>query len=166
YYLEHYDELEKRLGSTRAANPTMTVGTVFPNMSPHGRTQLRLYHPRGPEKTEMWVFCLVDKDAPQEIKDVMRPHLSMTFGPSGTLEQDDMNNWIQCTTSAKGFMGPRYLMNESLGIGHEGKHEKYPAASTAPTPSEHNQRAFYNWWAEIMAAPSWSQIKLDPIEKK
>ncbi len=166
YYLEHYDELEKRLGSTRAANPTMTVGTVFPNMSPHGRTQLRLYHPRGPEKTEMWVFCLVDKDAPKEVKDVMRPHLSLTFGPSGTLEQDDMNNWIQCTTSAKGFMGPRYLMNESLGIGHESKHEKYPAASTAPTPSEQNQRAFYNWWADMMQAPSWAQIKLDPIEKK
>ena len=138
----------------------MTVSTVFPNMSPHSRSQLRLYNPRGPEKTEIWVYCVVDKDAPQNVKDSMRSHLSLTFGPTGTLEQDDMNNWIQCTTSGKSWAARSYPMNVQLGLGHEHKHEIFPG-TVAPSPSEANQRAFYAKWAEIMTAGSWAQVKLD-----
>ncbi len=161
YYREHAIELKERLGDLRGKNMGRPITTVFPNFSTHSRAQLRSYHPKGPEKTEMWVYCLMDKEAPAEVKSMMRSHLTLTFGPSGGLEQDDMDNWIQCTTSGRGWAGRHYPINVQLGLGHETTHETIPG-SVAPSPSEANQRAFYGRWAEIMDAPNWSSISITP----
>ncbi len=143
YYDEHMPELRQRLGPLRASNNLPKILTVFPNFSVHIRSQLRIYHPRGPERTEMWMFCLVDKAAPKHVKDAMHSNLTLTFGPSGTLDQDDMNNWIQCTASGKGFMGKQYLANLQLGLGHDDKHELIPG-TVGTNPGETPQRYYYD----------------------
>ena len=103
YHHEHFDELIERIGPDMAERPGL-VTTVFPNLSPNfSRHMIRLWHPKGPDKTEIWSYCVVDKDAPPEVKTAMRLHLTQTFGPAGNLEQDDMNNWIQCTDTARGW---------------------------------------------------------------
>ena len=165
YYEEHADELRQRLGPLRAGNVLPKILTVFPNFSTHLRSQLRVYHPRGPEKTEMWVYCLVDKEAPPHVKDAMHSNLTLTFGPSGTLDQDDMNNWIQCTASGKGHIGKKYLMNLQLGLGHDGYSEMIPG-EIGTNPGETPQRHYYARWAEFMDAPSWRDVSLSPITYK
>ncbi len=157
YYIDHLPELEQRLGLTRAKQVVGTVSTIFPNSSPHMRAQFRVYPPKGPHTTELWVFCIVDKHSPPEFRTAMKRHLTNTFGPSGGLEQDDMNNWINCTASGYGSVGNKYMSHVAMGIGHEGVHEALPG-KVAPSPSEMNQRAFYGKWAEMMEASSWSQI--------
>jgi 3-phenylpropionate/trans-cinnamate dioxygenase alpha subunit len=164
YYLKHFPELEQRLGPVRAKQMVSTVSTIFPNASPHMRAQFRVYNPKGPTKTEIWVYCIVDKEAPAEVKSAMKNHLNKTFGPSGGLEQDDMNNWIQCTASGSGWLGLKYPANVAMGIGHEGVHEDL-RGKIGPSPGELNQREFYSRWAQMMDAPSWSQIALDPEAK-
>ena len=56
-------ERQRRLGDK--ANLLPFVGTIFPNTSYHGRQPraLCVWHPHGPEQTEIWRFFLVDKDA-------------------------------------------------------------------------------------------------------
>src|SRR5205814_3770285 len=78
------------------------AGTVFPNFSmlrPTSRT-IRVWHPRGPEKTEVWAWIFVDKAAPPEVKKALRLAGARVFGPGGTFEQDDMDNWQGCTQTA------------------------------------------------------------------
>ena len=162
YIEQHLPEMEQRLGRQRALRVIGGVSTTFPNMSldPPVFTA-RIWHPRGPEKTEVWSYCLVDKDAPASVKQGMARFLTYTFGPSGGFEQDDMNNFIQCTQSGKTSNGKKVVMNLQLGLGHESTLENIPGR-IAPSPSENNQRAFYAWWQELMSNGSWDKIKLTP----
>ncbi|MSQ32247.1 MAG: aromatic ring-hydroxylating dioxygenase subunit alpha [Dehalococcoidia bacterium] len=157
-------ETEKRLGKEKMKHGTFGASTMFPNFSWHGSPFVRMWHPRGPEKTEIWSYCIVDKDAPKEVKEAYARNLVTAMGPSGNMDQDDMNNWGQCTTSAKTIQGRKFPMNLQLMMGKDTKHETYPGIVSA-TPSESNQRAFYGRWAEVMGAPSWSQISIATITK-
>ena len=110
----------------------------------------------------MWMYCLVDKETPREVREAMHTNLSLTFGPTGTLDQDDMNNWIQCTASGKGTVGKKHLINLQLGLGHDTEHELLPG-KLGTNPGETPQRYYYARWAEMMGASSWDQISKSPI---
>lgn len=152
YHQEHFDELVERIGPELADRPGL-VTTVFPNASPNfTRNMIRVWHPRGPDKTEIWSYCVVDKDAPPDVKQAMRLHLTQTFGPAGNLEQDDMNNWVQCTDTARGFIARQYPQNIQAHMGHEDQ--------SGPIGGGKRLRAFYSRWAMMMGAPSWSEVDL------
>jgi 3-phenylpropionate/trans-cinnamate dioxygenase alpha subunit len=152
YHLKHFDELVERIGPELADRPGL-VTTVFPNVSPNfTRHMIRVWHPRGPEKTEIWSYCVVDKDAPVEVKEAMRLYLTQTFGPAGNLEQDDMNNWVQCTNTAHGLIARRYPQNIQAHMGHEDK--------SGPIGGGRRLRAFYARWEMMMKAENWSQVDL------
>lgn len=152
YHSEHFNELVERIGPELAERPGL-VTTVFPNVSPNfTRHMIRVWHPRGPDKTEIWSYCVVDKDAPAEVKDAMRLHLTQTFGPAGNLEQDDMNNWVQCTSTARGLIARRYPQNIQAHLGHEDK--------AVPIGGGRRLRAFYARWEMMMKAENWSQVDL------
>ena len=162
YHLEHLEETRERLGDLRADNlGSAGDHNVFPNVSGNGSHSIKLWHPRGPTHTEAWTYCLVDKAAPKEVKDEIKRRLTGSFGPSGIAEQDDMNNFIQCTLSGGSWKGQKVPLNQQLGLGHERNGDQLPG-TVQPCPSEMNQRAFYGRWAEVMAAPSWDKIKIDP----
>ena len=153
YLLDHYDEAVERIGPELAQQAGL-VTTVFPNVSPNFiRHMIRVWHPKGPDKTEIWSYCVVDRDAPQEVKDAMRLHLTQTFGPSGNLEQDDMNNWIQCTDTARGAVARRYPQNIQAHLGREDR--------CGPIGGGRRLRAFYSRWAMMMAAEDWSDVDLE-----
>jgi hypothetical protein len=158
--VRHLDELRARLGAAReAAAGTAGVFNVFPNCS-YTET-IRVWHPRGPGKTEEWLYLLVDKNAPKEVKEIIRKRQTTSHGPSGGVEQDDMTNWIQCTEAGHGLVGKSYPLNQQLRLGQEHPHGDFPGMST-PNPSELNQRSFYGRWAELMGAASWSEVSLSP----
>ena len=152
YLLDHYDEAVERIGPELAQQAGL-VTTVFPNVSPNFiRHMIRVWHPKGPDKTEIWSYCVVDRDAPPEVKEAMRLHLTQTFGPSGNLEQDDMNNWVQCTDTARGTVARRYPQNIQAHLGREER--------CGPIGGGRRLRAFYARWAMMMAAEDWSDVDL------
>ncbi|HZP25456.1 MAG TPA: aromatic ring-hydroxylating dioxygenase subunit alpha [Dehalococcoidia bacterium] len=157
-------ELEERLGATRA-NISPIVATVFPNFSPFwGRATIRVWHPRGPDKTEVWAWCFVDKAAPPEIKDSIRLNYLRTFGPGGMAEEDDMENWQYCTRTSSGTVTRRYPLNYQLALGHGRLDEEFPGWASQMM-SENNARGFYDCWREFMQGHSWDQIT-EAIVKK
>ncbi len=164
YLRENLPELRERLGEFRARSGGINVANMFPNFTWHPGPMVRAWQPRAPLKSEIWTYCIVDKKAPQEVKDEMRRKLCITFGPAGAMEADDMNNWSQCSKSGAYPAGMKVPMNLQLRLGQERKHEMLPGI-IAPSPSEANQRAFYTRWQEVMEASSWSQIKVDPRTK-
>ncbi|MBI3325983.1 MAG: aromatic ring-hydroxylating dioxygenase subunit alpha [Nitrospinae bacterium] len=152
-------EVEKRLGS-RAHLINPIVGTVFPNFSLLRATSrtFRVWHPRGPDKTEVWSWVYVDKAAPSAVKEAIRLAGVRGFSPSGTFEQDDMDNWQECTQTCRGVVSRRAALNTQMGLGHERFDEDLGAWASDFRMSESNHRQFYRRWAQLMAADSWAEI--------
>jgi phenylpropionate dioxygenase-like ring-hydroxylating dioxygenase large terminal subunit len=141
--------------------PRGGVGRLFPNFTFHGHAfprDLCVWHPIGPHLTEGWRWLLVDKDAPKEVKDLMRHHYIRYAGPAGMTEQDDMENWNYATQASRGPMARRYPYNNSLRMGQVTPAPGLQGAWWADTPSEHTQRGLYKRWTEFMTADSWDQL--------
>ena len=149
YNLSVLPELKERLGPVRS-RVIFSNGAVWPNMAlVPGSNTIRVAHPRGPGKMEVWSWCFVDRDAPPEVKNAMKQNYIRSFGPSGLLEQDDGENWEQCTQSTKGWMARRQYMDYSLGMGHEAYSDELRGA-IGKAQSEGNARGFYRRWAADM----------------
>ena len=80
---------------------------------------IHVWHPIGPTQTEVWLYVLVDKEAPPEVKNAIRHSAQRHFSPAGMFEQDDMDNWELSTKAATGTIMRNYPLNYSMGLGHE-----------------------------------------------
>jgi 3-phenylpropionate/trans-cinnamate dioxygenase subunit alpha len=154
-----HPEVERRLGP-RIGLINPIVGTVFPNFSLLRASShtFRVWHPRGPDKIEIWSWVYVDKAASPEMKEAFRLASLRSFSPSGTFEQDDMDNWQECTRTCRGVVSRRYDLNYGMGLGHEGFNEALMGWASDFRISESNQRHFYRRWAELMSARSWAEV--------
>jgi phenylpropionate dioxygenase-like ring-hydroxylating dioxygenase large terminal subunit len=153
------EEMERRLGFLRGRRMSTAHTNIFPNLSSTGRT-VRIWHPRGPLSTETWCFSSIDHDAPPEIKKLQR---LTSFGPSGTFEQDDMDNWRNATEAGLSAQARKYPQLVSMGVGHEVSNPELPGRSAPNRYAEINQRFMYLRWQEMMNADSWADISIDPI---
>ena len=159
YEQEIRPEVEKRLGA-RLGSVSPVVGTLFPNFSflRVGSRCFRVWHPRGPDKSEIWSWVYVDKAAPPHIKEAVRLAGMRGFGPSGSFEQDDMDNWQECTRGCRGAVARRTFLNLQMGLGHEGFDPDLDAWASDFRMSESNHRQFYRRWAQLMAAERWADV--------
>jgi phenylpropionate dioxygenase-like ring-hydroxylating dioxygenase large terminal subunit len=153
WFRECYAKRRERLGER--ARWFGHGGTIFPNVSySNGVQSMGSWHPNGPHETEVWRIFLVPKQAPQEVKDVLRHYVIRYQGPSGLTEQDDMENWFYAHQGARGAIARRHPFNYEMGLGHERK--GWPvdwlggSILASEDVSEQNQRAFYGRWAELM----------------
>ena len=156
YEQETRPETVKRLGP-RAEQVSPIVATVFPNLSIIRSTShsFRVWHPKGPGEIEIWAWIFVDQAAPPEVKDALRVNGLRGFGPSGTFEQDDMDNWQECTHTSRGVVSRRFDLNMQMGLGHEQYRPDLGGWASDYRLSESNHRQFYRRWAELMAADRW-----------
>ena len=100
---------------------------------------------------------VVDKAAPPEVKEAFRLAGVRGFSPAGTFEQDDMDNWQECTQTCRGPMARRVPVNTQMGLGHEHFDATLGAWVSDSGFSESNHRQFYRRWAELMVADNWAQ---------
>ncbi len=151
YFKRCYEERQRRMGA--GARILGLVGTVFPSMSYLARQprSIAVWHPRGALKTEAWRWFLVDRDAPPNVKEVLRHYYLRYSGPAGLTEQDDMENWNYASVASRGTIARRYPYNYEMGIGQEYPDYGLPGVITDRV-SEQNQRGFYQRWAELMKA--------------
>ncbi len=149
YFRHVYEERKKRLADRPV---TWAGGHVFPNTAYHALFPrgIGVLHPAGPDKTEMWRWCLVDADAPKEVKDLTRHHFMRYAGPAGLVEQDDMENWIYAHKASRGVIAKRYPYNYQMGIGHTIPVQGSRGAVTVGTHSEENARTLYRRWLQLM----------------
>ncbi len=160
YYEETLPELESRLGPMRARVKKINL-TLFPHASfTTSSNMLHVWHPRGPNQTEVWLYVIVDKDAPAEVKRTLRQSAQRHFSPAGMFEQDDMDNWELSTKAAGGTVSRNYPLNYSMGLGHE-KWEDDGVVSRQINAinDESNQRAFYYGWADFMSGEGWDGLR-------
>ncbi|MBL4744127.1 MAG: hypothetical protein JKX87_05765 [Cycloclasticus sp.] len=144
-----------------------THANLFPNLSflnapgaytamapPAPYMTFRVWRPLAAGKTEIWSWCMVEKDAPDEFKQASYKAYLISFGTSGTLEQDDAENWVTISNAAKGTFASKMQLN--YGMGQEilkpiedwhGPGNAYPLDFT-----EFAQRAFWKKWIATLEA--------------
>ncbi|MGF9714202.1 aromatic ring-hydroxylating oxygenase subunit alpha [Paenibacillus naphthalenovorans] len=148
---------------------TVLVGSIFPNLSfvspvhgseghLHNYLNFRVWRPLGPEKIEIWSWFMIDKAASDEYKeDAYKGYIS-SFGPSGTLEQDDTEIWIRVTQSSKGIMARskdhsyNNLLNYLMGLDRVLPDDTWPGPGVAyPTCYlDAISRATHEYWLELL----------------
>ena len=143
-------------------------GTIFPNMSylPRQPRSIAVWHPRGPDQTEVWRWFLVDSSAPPEVKEFLRQYYIRYSGPGGLTEQDDMENWNYAHAASRGAIARRRAYNYQMGMGYavddfEDGGLRLPGTvldTTKARAGEQNQRTFYTRWADFMAARDWDEL--------
>jgi 3-phenylpropionate/trans-cinnamate dioxygenase alpha subunit len=149
------------------------VGTVFPNlpflMQPFSLvpgeagvrfTTMRLYHPIGPGKTEMYSWCLVPKDAPQEYKDEAYRCYTLAFAQAGTFEQDDLENWARVTRSAKSSIVRDRGVQFPYIMGMESEPDPQfagPGHVVTPYVNDTNFRNLWSRWSDYLTGKAWSK---------
>ena len=167
YFRNLAAERSERLGNKLYA-PAST-GTIFPNVSFHGwfPRGFAVWQPRSPQLTEGWRWVLIDSDAPDEVKDLIRHYATWYAGPQGMTEQDDMENWNYATEASSGVIARRLSYNYQMGMGRAEPVEGLKDALFTPFMSETNPVWYYRRWLELMGADSWNDLypkKKDPVQ--
>ena len=145
-----------------------SAATLFPNLSfvhnwpevDEGRVapfiSIRQWQPVGPGETEVLSWFAVAADAPESFKDDSYRAYLMCFGSSGMFEQDDVENWVSITTTARGSMARRLLLNSRMGLRHDGSsvaplYKDFAGPGVARQGfGEHNQRHLLGMWADAI----------------
>jgi phthalate 3,4-dioxygenase subunit alpha len=150
-----------------------SAATLFPNLSfVHNWPQVndagtitpfisaRVWQPVGPGETEVLSWFVVAADAPPDYKELSYKAYLMCFGSSGMFEQDDVENWVSITTTARGSMARRLLLNNRMGLTHDGEpivaqYEGFGGPGIAYQGfAEHNQRFWFSQWADLIERPA------------
>ena len=174
-------EMVDRLRATLSPEQQALVGTsgfvpsaatLFPNMSfVHNWPRIddagtvapfiswRIWQPVGAGETEVLSWFAVAADAPPGFKEASYKAYVMCFGSSGMFEQDDVENWVSITSTARGTMARRLLLNNRMGLDHDGRPiiEQYADFAGPGTAyqgfGEHNQRHWMGMWSDALERP-------------
>jgi len=153
-------EVEARLGRMRSRMlGAFSSVTVFPNMSfLPGQQSFRVWQPLGPHRTELKTWVLVNRNLPDELKEVYRKGAMMTFSPTGVFEMDDGENWEYTTRANAGVVTRRQKLHYGLGLRSKIDHPELPGNVYRNQLNDANQRAYYERWSALMRAETWSEV--------
>lgn len=112
-------------------------------------TTIRLWQPFGPDQIRVYSWLLVERNAPQEWKDLARRAHILTFGASGMLEQDDTEIWEGVTESARALLAREepWFLDYTMGMDASPLTD-FPGPGTVYEGkfSEASARGFYRRW--------------------
>lgn len=162
YYREVHEARVRRFGDKMRV--MTSVGTIFPNMSFHGRQPrtIAVFHPISPTEMEMWRMYLVDKDAPPSVKEAARHYYLRYSGPGGMTESDDMENWTGATEACQGTVSRELYFNYQMGVGHARAVPELKGCVENGEYTEENARIYYRRWAQFMKGLSWDALMAEP----
>jgi len=129
------------------------VGTIFPNFSLLtflGFLAIRVWHPRGPRKMEVYSWGLIEREAPPEVVELARKMQVLTFSPSGIFEQDDGEMWGNSVETMGGFYRRRFPLNYQMGAGH-GRRDPEKPGLIHPPSTEIGVFGLYEQWRTLMS---------------
>lgn len=131
-------------------------GLLFPNMglmgffSPMLGRHFQSFHPRGPLEHECWQWTMVEKDAPQVVKDLAVQRVYQGQHMAGVIAPDDVENLERMVEAGRAPRGWDRPLHYGLQAGHEEEGPKGLPGNLGPNPSEVNQRQFYRFWLSMM----------------
>jgi hypothetical protein len=170
---ERYRRLQERLRDLPAKPYGFSHANAFPNFSFNGASSafgtrgFYIWHPRGPREAEVWHAIAVERNAPQIVKE-LAVRTSGSQSAAGFFGQDDNENFERVTENTATLMARTHPFHYAMALQYDGEwpgHEDWDVKGlpgvVGPGFSEHNQRRFYGYWAQLMAADSLSPAPRD-----
>jgi PAH dioxygenase large subunit len=110
-----------------------------------------MHQPLTPTRTRMWSWFAIDKAVSDEFRRASYETYVRTFGPSGIFDQDDMENWEECTKANSGPVAHRYTLDHTMGLGRKPDPAwKGPGTAYANSYGEMTQLSWYSEWLSWM----------------
>ncbi|CAH0991996.1 3-phenylpropionate/cinnamic acid dioxygenase subunit alpha [Sinobacterium norvegicum] len=147
YLKQCHQKVAERLGEVRSRLKPLCY-SVYPNLSflwPN--MTLRTSHPKGPGQVEYWSWFVVEKNAPEHIKQKLRVNYTMMFGPGGLLEGEDSEAWSQQYSGSNIDYADNKRFYYGLGMGEAEEHPELPGM-VGSCFDEHYARDFYRHWQQ------------------
>jgi hypothetical protein len=102
---------------------------------------------------------LVERDAPEDLKDRIRRSTIFTFSDSGIFEQDDSEVWPSIQRATRGTMGQKRGMVYPVPMGVESRPDDFPSDGVGwvfeGVSKDDNQWQWWVRWSEFMAGKAW-----------
>jgi phenylpropionate dioxygenase-like ring-hydroxylating dioxygenase large terminal subunit len=154
----------ERLERYHAKPYSFHAGNIFPNFALIGvgtamyAKGLILHHPTGPDMTEVWMWCAVEKSAPEVVKERQKFVLMQRQSAAGMVAPDDHENFQRIAKNVRAPVARAQDFHYGMAIGHDHDDPRPPELREGPAwpglllPqfSEAIQRDFYRYWAELM----------------
>jgi hypothetical protein len=167
---ERYRRLDERYGNEPVRVQSFSNANIFPNFSLIssgaaflGRGLIQ-WHPRGPLLSEGWEWCVVEKDAPKVVKEQAIKALMTRQSAAGMIQSDDTENFERSSDNLAAHVARKQPFHYAMAMGCDCDHPALQALKDKGWAIEHlpglvgpinwevNQRQFYRYWAELMAA--------------
>jgi phenylpropionate dioxygenase-like ring-hydroxylating dioxygenase large terminal subunit len=156
--------LDEKLEALRQRPYSFHVANIFPNFALVGAGSafygkgLILHHPRGANRTEVWVWCAVERNAPAVVKKQQRFVLMQRQAAAGLVAPDDHENFERISETIDSGLGRHVPFHYEMALGHDdddprpGEWDRAPGwpGKIGPRVSEINQRDFYRCWRRLM----------------
>lgn len=140
-------------------------GNVFPNFSfliPNfievegqrvSGTMLRVWQPIGPDRTQVWSWHIIERNAPERWKRLARRMYTQTFSSSGMFDQDDTENWEAQTRTANAalYRPQEFTLHYGMGLSIPPlPKSEFPGPGTVFDGkfSEEAARTYYQVWLD------------------
>lgn len=162
-----FERLEAGLENIAAKPYGFGHSTCFPNVSflwggsafaPRG---IYLWIPRGPLVTEVWQWCLVERDAPRAIKELIVKRFTRVQSAAGVFAADDTENFERMIDNTHTNHTRDLTFHYGMAAGYDGRWPNSETWNTQGLPgsvgprfTEMNQRMFYRRWHQLMQAPT------------
>jgi phenylpropionate dioxygenase-like ring-hydroxylating dioxygenase large terminal subunit len=153
---ERNDRMSKALAEYEPRPDSFVNGLLFPNlglmgyMSPMVGKHFLQFHPRGPARHEIWQWTMVEREAPESVKElaVQRVYQGQSMG--GVIAPDDVENFERIVEASHSPRTWRTPMNYDIHLGHDHDQVPHLPGNIGAEPSEVNQREFYRAWLQVM----------------
>ena len=163
-----WPQFEKNLNPAQAditLKHGISAGTIWPNFHwlqlvsagdmeahPVGFLNLRMEVPLSPTRTRMYSWFAIDKAADAKFRKDSYETYVRTFGPAGIFDQDDMENWEDCTVAALGPAAKKHTLHHKMGINRKPDPDwPGPGVGYPDSYGEMTQRAWYAEWRRVMS---------------
>ena len=153
---ERADRFSKALAEYEPRPDAFGHGLLFPNLglmgyvSPTIGKHFVLFHPRGPERHETWQWTMLEREAPESVKEVAVERVYKGQHMAGVVAPDDVENFERIVEASHSPRTWRYPMNYEIHLGHDEDQLAHLPGNCSAEPSEVNQREFYRFWLELM----------------
>lgn len=155
---ERHDRIQKVLTERDSKPYSFMNGLLFPNFGLMGFFSAMLgrhflqFHPRGPMEHEVWQWTMVEREAPQAVKELAVQRVYQGQHMAGLIAPDDVENFERMVESSRASQVWDRPFNYGLQLGHEHEGPNSLPGNIGPNPSEFNQRQFYKFWLKQMQA--------------
>jgi phenylpropionate dioxygenase-like ring-hydroxylating dioxygenase large terminal subunit len=161
---ERQRRLEENLSRYESKPYSFHAGNIFPHLALIGAGTafyakgLILHHPVGPDRTEVWMWCAVEKGAPAAVKERQKFVLMQRQAAAGMVAPDDHENFQRIRCNVRSPIARRYDFHYGMAVGHDADDprpaelqggERWPGL-IVPQFTEATQRDFYRYWAALM----------------